>query len=249
MNGAFLAAVRQQGCPGSLPKARARAAVLGALARGVRIRGRGGRELQLLMNRRETLAQVLEECCAPPSMPAPLLGRCCFPSGHSVVVMQLQRGAWGTGPVHPADMMSVPYPVPTTPACALSTPGTTHVRRRTPTAALHLPAGVAEVLRGCQSDIQQLRGLEGDRQGVSEGSAKAAWQASVWRLGESIEADLAPVWRALLDTQTMWEGVASIADSKSGGQQLQRLYQDLRQQGYQAPELPSDVGSPPTGKL
>jgi hypothetical protein len=62
----FLPFLQMRGTLGNLHKARAREAVLGALAQGLQVRLEDGSRAEVDMNRAKLLAQLLEECCTPP---------------------------------------------------------------------------------------------------------------------------------------------------------------------------------------
>jgi hypothetical protein len=67
-------------------------------------------------------------------------------------------------------------------------------------------------------------------------AAQVEWsKLMLWRIGENVDAIMASSWDHALGVQSVWEVVASMTDHKQGGDKLQRMYQAMKERGYQPP--------------
>jgi hypothetical protein len=104
-------------------------------------------------------------------------------------------------------------------------------------------AGVEVALERWKGDIAKMRYLAGNPEAVPKRVALAASKEVLWTLGQAIEAEIAGAWRPLLPPDRIWDTLASMADHKMTGQQLERLYRTMKEQGYKLPlvkALPDD---------
>jgi hypothetical protein len=104
-------------------------------------------------------------------------------------------------------------------------------------------AGVEVALERWKGDIAKMRYLAGNPEAVPKRVALAASKEVLWTLGQAIEGKIAGAWRPLLPPDRIWDTLASMADHKMTGQQLERLYRTMKEQGYTLPlvkALPDD---------
>jgi hypothetical protein len=79
---------------------------------------------------------------------------------------------------------------------------------------------------------------------------QVAWSKELlWRIGQMVDALLEGRRKELLGPQggqSVWGVVASMADHKLGGDKLQRMYQAMKEKGYQPPG--GRIGEFPAGE-
>jgi hypothetical protein len=101
-----------------------------------------------------------------------------------------------------------------------------------------LIVGYEHKLDDVMKDVEALRHLSGGQAKLSV-KLQVEWtRLLLWRIGQSVES-----YSLLVRTDTqdvsgaaaLWDGVASMADHRQPGQALQRMYQSLKEKGYQAP--------------
>jgi hypothetical protein len=93
-------------------------------------------------------------------------------------------------------------------------------------------------------DIWTLRHLVSGQAGLSMGLQVEWTKSTLWDIGRKVEllvdSAMKSSWGNVVGQQKWWDVVASLADHKQGGQQLQRMYQTMKARGYQNP--PTAIG-------
>jgi hypothetical protein len=106
-----------------------------------------------------------------------------------------------------------------------------------------LLAGVEAALRHGKHDILALRHLGSGEAGLPIERLVEQSRLLLWRIGKTVDRCLDHVvelgslsWTDVVHpAQRWWDLVASMADHKLGGDKLQRMYQGLKEKGYQPP--------------
>ena len=121
----------------------------------------------------------------------------------------------------------------------------------------HPPAGADQVLRGAKLDILKLRVLARNPPDIPTHVTVALSKDLLWRIGQAIDVGRDALLSSVMGLDLCWAWVSTMASHKMGGQQLRRLYETMKKQGYRSPgnlyeveaELPAKAGASPRALL